>query len=172
MANMDVGPVKVGATYAYSEGNENTTDEENANLFASDWEPLLILLSHTGHENLGNVGNLNDQERGGLTVNDQNTEQAGYKLWMASAEFSPMENITLNAVIGRATADEPERIAAGADDDYGVEYDVGCTIKLMDNLTYKIVWGYLDAGDLWKQGNANLNADDSYSVFHSLDVVF
>ncbi|MBW1741448.1 MAG: hypothetical protein JRJ42_10010 [Deltaproteobacteria bacterium] len=164
--NVSLGPAKVGLGYAFAEGDGNANDKENnAYGYAVDWEPLLILTGATNDATLGGVSNLNGGNATAAATN------CGFKIGFLTAEFSPMENVTLNAIAAKATADETGR-TANMDDDYGWEYDVGCKVQLMDNLTYQIIYGFLDAGDLWKQGVAGATVDNTWSLFHKLEVTF
>ena len=166
-ASGDVGPAGVSLGYAFSSGDVNTTDNDHENYpLATDWQPLLILTGRTAAASskhvfdLGGAGNFNSENMTGTY---------GYKIYYGTVAFSPMENVTLNGIIGVANADE---VATGWDDDAGTEYDIGVTVKLMDNLTYKATLGYLDAGDFWKQGTPATVVDNTYMLFHQLTVTF
>ncbi len=138
------------------------------------WEPLLILTSWYGGLEIANSAtNFNERQAGdptnspSATVPDYST--LGYKIWYVTGSLSPMEDVTLSAIIADATADET---ASGWDDDVGREYDVTATVKIMDNLTYMATFAYMDAGDLYKLGDGAATVDDTYSFFHKLEVKF
>jgi hypothetical protein len=165
-ANFNAGPAKVGLGYAFVEGDSDANDKDySAFGFCQDWEPLLILTGFYGDDNLGGLSNLN------ASGANADLERAGYKIMFATASFSLLENMTLNAIIANAKADEASAIAASADDDMGWEYDLGCKIKLMDNLSYEAKLGYLDAGDLWK-GGTDRKVDNTFTFFHKLELTF
>lgn len=168
-AAMDVGPTKLSLGYAFSSGDVTDDKDYEAYPLANDWSPLLILFGRAGSKpgddifklgsETGYQGNFNKQEGVG---------NYGYQVFYGTLAFSPIENVTLNAIIGTANADETP---TGVDDDVGTEYDVGVTVKLMDNLVYKAILGYLDAGDFWK-GAGTTDVDDTYMLFHQLQVKF
>ncbi len=164
----DLGPTTVSLGYAHTDGDDaNDAGEYNAyGLGGNDWQPLLILTGFYSDNTLGGAGNLNSHTASG------NIKKCGYDLYYGTVSFSPMENVTVNGIIGTAKADETSTLGANVDDDYGVEYDVGCKIKLMDNLVYQIKAAFLSAGDLWKTTTGTTDVDDTYSFFHELKVTF
>ena len=58
------------------------------------------------------------------------------------------------------------------DDDMGNEYDFTLTWKFLDNLEYKFVAAYLDAGDFWQQGDDSDDIEDLYTFYNSLTLTF
>ena len=164
-AAFNAGPVNLSAGYAFVEGNDvNDKSEDSAFGYCTEFQPLIILFNDKVGGDLGGLGNLNKDG-----AYSKEIKNAGYKLLYATASFSPVENVTLNAAIGTATADEQK---PGWDDDYGVEYNLGVEVGLMDNLTYSATFGYLSAGDFWKQGPADKKVDNTYAFMHSLVVEF
>lgn len=162
---MDVGEVAVNIGWAHTDGDDTTeTTEYNAyGLGGNDWQPLLIATGYYCDATLGGAGNLNS--RNGAT-----TALLGYDIYYVTAAFSPMENVTLNAILADAKADE---VAAGIDDDIGMEFDIGAKVKLMDNLTYNVTLAFFDPGDYWKGAGGTGPKDDStYSMFHALVLTF
>ena len=165
-AAFNAGPANLSIGYAFVEGNDTTDNTKNtAYGYCVDFQPLIILFNDKVGGDLAGIGNLNSDG-----AYDNIIKNAGYKLIYATASFSPLENVTLNAAVGKAVADEAK---AGWDDSYGVEYNLGVEIALMDNLTYSATFGYLSAGDFWKQGSASSTVDDNtYALIHSLTVEF
>ncbi|MBC8199959.1 MAG: hypothetical protein H8E80_07950 [Desulfobacteraceae bacterium] len=165
-AAFNAGPANLSIGYAFVEGNDTTDNKKNtAYGYCVDFQPLIILFNDKVGGDLAGIGNLNSDGAYGNII-----KNAGYKLLYATASFSPLENITLNAAAGKAVADETN---AGWNDSYGVEYNLGVEVALMDNLTYSATFGYLSAGDFWKQGDASSNVDDNtYALIHSLTVEF
>ena len=172
----DLGPAKVGLGYAFASGDYNGDDSEyQAALPCYSWEPLLILTSWYGGLESGNFNFRNAQGPNSKVVGlvdpgtTPNYANLGFKIWYITGSLSPMEGVTLSAIVADATADET---ASGWDDDVGREYDVTAKVKLMDNLTYMATIAWLDAGDLYKLGDADATVDDTYSFFHKLEVKF
>jgi opacity protein-like surface antigen len=99
---------------------------------------------------------------GGMSTN-------GVHAIVAAADYAVSNQLSLHGAIGWAKADE---VAAGADDSYGWEYNVGAAYKLLDNLTYEAHFGYLDAGEYFESA---INANDEQSIYiltHSLTMTF
>jgi hypothetical protein len=116
--------------------------------------------------------------------------RAGIKMLYAGVTYSPTENLSLDFLYANAKADEPattvliptegglvsmDRSAVGfgkIDDDMGSEYDFTLTWKCLDNLEYKFVAAYLDAGNFWKQGDDSVDIEDTYTFYNSLTLSF
>lgn len=168
-ASYAFGPVGVSAGYAFWSGDQSTADNEDScyqNGPGNDWGKLFILTSDATAQIqlLGNYGNLS---RGGIA---NNSNLSGAKILYGSADFSPLDNLTLGVVVGNADADEAP---AGIKDDYGLEYDFTLTWKIYDNLTYTAIAAFLDAGDFyWQQATKPANFDDTYALFHQLILEF
>ena len=54
----------------------------------------------------------------------------------------------------------------------GQEYDVTVTWNIMNNLTFKGLFAYLDAGDFWKQGNPDKEIENNTTIYTQLIVEF
>ena len=52
------------------------------------------------------------------------------------------------------------------------EYDFTLTWDIFENLEYKFVAAYLDAGDYWKLGNESAEVEDTYSLYNSITLSF
>lgn len=169
-ASYSFGPIGVTAGYAFWSGDQATTDNEDSSYNdgpGNDWGKLFILTSDATSQiiALGDYGNLS---KDGLANGTANT--SGAKIIYGSADFSPLDNLTLGVVVGSADADEAP---ANYKDDYGLEYDFTLTWKIYDNLTYTAIAAFLDAGDYyWEQATQPANFDDTYALFHQLILEF
>jgi hypothetical protein len=143
------------------------------------WSKLWILAADEGSNST--LGNSDYITQGNLTqgvsaTNTNNTSAglAGYQIYYAGANVKPMESLSLDFIIGMAnTADEMKNW----DDEYGIEYDLTVNYSIMENLTYKAVVAYLDAGDFFKgdktaAGYATYKSDDPISFFQELKLSF
>jgi hypothetical protein len=90
-------------------------------------------------------------------------------LYQVFGGFSPMENLTIHASLSYAEADT---VASGWDKEYGTEFDLTATWKIVDQLEYMIGFGYLFTGDYYKQGNSSTEVEDDYLVMHQLTLNF
>lgn len=168
-ASYNLGSASVMAGYAFISGDQSTADNEDGcydDGVGNDWEKLFILTTNEIGQlvALGNYGNLSED---GLDNGTQN--KSGAKIIYGAATFSALDNLTLGLVVGSAKADEAP---ATYDDDYGMEYDLTLNWKIYDNLTYTAIAAFLEAGDYFKQGVADATFDDTYALFHQLQLSF
>jgi hypothetical protein len=186
----DFGMLTAGVGFAHSDGRSATENDYTAGWFGgNDWEPLLIMTGFFDHSNtglLGGVGNFNQRNAlntAGVPTNPNAVgptttwADAGYDIFYVYGSWPVMENVTINGIIGMASADEVDRFqAAGAgevDDAIGVEFDIGVKWQIMDNMTYDAKFGYFSPDDFWKAGVAGArDPDETYSVMHSVMVTF
>jgi hypothetical protein len=167
-ASYDLGMASVMAGYAFFSGDNDPNDNENNEFeyaFGDNWERLFIL---TSDEDPVLCANLGGAGVGNLSKAGTNTA-AGAKLYYAGASFMPMENLQLGLVVGLADAD---KVDADWKDDYGTEYDLTLNWKIYDNLTYTAIAAFLDAGDFWKSGVPATQIEDTYALFHQLELSF
>lgn len=174
----DFGQGSVGAGYAHSDGQKVNTagneDYTNAGLGGNDWEPFLIMTHWRANAGLGGtaLGNLNS-----INASTAMTE-FGFDIFYLYGSFAAMEDLTLNAIVGFATADETNTpsypsSSVNVDDEIGWEFDVGAKYKIMDNLTYDIKLGFFQTGDLYKLGDtSSTKDDDTWAIMHTLIVTF
>jgi hypothetical protein len=165
------------AGYAFFSGDADPTNDEDSGFeygVGDNWRRLFILTSDEDPvlcENLGGVGNLSTA--GGASAytdpDDGKTYRGGANIYYAGANFMPMENLQLGLVVGYADADE---VPEGVEDDYGYEYDLTLNWKIYDNLTYSAIVAYLDAGDIWKSVGPAGDIENTYALFHQLELTF
>ncbi|MEA3414891.1 MAG: hypothetical protein U9R02_01855 [Thermodesulfobacteriota bacterium] len=167
-ASYNLGMASVMAGYAFFSGdNDGATDNENNEFeygVGDNWRRLFILTSDEDPvlcENLGGGA-------GNLSTTGRNT-QYGAKIFYGGASVTPMENLQLGLVVGLADNDE---VPSGWEDDIGVEYDLTLNWKIYDNLTYSAIAAYLDAGDAWQLGNKSIDIENTYALFHQLELAF
>ncbi len=163
-----------------------------------DWEKMFILTNywHAGLYNtlggpaLGDNGNGNYTmgnlagQGAGANANMSQTSINGFQMLYLGAEYAPMENVTLEFLWAMSKADKVMDHAARVDpfvgpiaaekwdDDHGMEYDLNCTWKIYDNVTWRGTLAYLDAGDYWKQGDSTKEIDDLFSAFTMITLSF
>jgi len=160
-ATYNFGPASVMAGYAFVSGDDGTDPDENTAYgnVGADWEKLFILTyDEAPVDNLGGIGNL------------AQTSAYGSKIIYGGANFSPLDNLELGVVVGTADADEVQLV--NQEDDLGVEYDLTLNWKIYDNLTYTAIAAFLDAGDIWKGGVAAAEVENTYALFHQLELSF
>lgn len=187
------GPGYLRGGYFFQSGDNNTGDDElNAVGYLEQSQDLDIafILNGTGEyanaglaDSLGGLGNFsgNAQTTSGRLGT---TAMAGAKMIYASVGFSPMETLDLEFLYANAKVDAPPgtdyyiiggggaKYTTSWSDDVGDEYDFKVTWTPMENLEYKFVAAWLNAGDYWKMGNTAAKIDDNLTLFNSLTVSF
>ena len=167
-ATYDLGMASVQAGYAFFSGDNDPGDDKDEAYgpgFGDNWGKLFILTSDENPVLCTRLGGIGE---GNLSTEGGNTEY-GAKLYYAGASITPMENLQLGLVVGLADADE---VPAGVEDDYGTEYDLTLNWKIYDNLTYRAIAAFLDAGDFWKSVGPAGDVEDTYALFHQLELTF
>ena len=130
-----------------------------------DWEKMFILNNTTHGLDTGLGGGMGNLAGGRASV----TCVAGYQMYYAGIDYSPMEDLTFGVKVATSKADQ---VRDSWDDDHGQEYDFIFTWDINDNLEYKMIAAYLDAGDFWKQGNPDLEIENPWTFFHALTLSF
>ena len=160
-ASYNFGAGSVMAGYAFISGDDDADANEDSSYggVGDDWEKLFILTyDETPVNVLGGAANLS-------AAGDY-----GAKILYGGVNTMPIENLTLGLVVGMADADKTT--IANQEDDFGVEYDLTLNWKIYDNLTYTAIAAHLDAGDLWKGGSSTKQIEDTYALFHQLQLTF
>ncbi len=162
----DAGPVTFQAGYARSSGDADYTDDEVESFgyieTGADWGKTLILYSDIAglEETLGGLGN---PVGGGKACWD------GYQVYYFGVDYNVTDNLILSAIVAKSKADD---VIVGWDDDHGLEYDLTLSWKFLDNLTYTATYASLDAGDYWQQGNSATEVEDTFTLYHKLELKF
>jgi len=148
---------------------------------------ILLILTGNPHElgtfnTLGGLGNFSADTTN--LINGQGTlATAGAKVIYVGLGWQVMDNLHLDFAFGNAKADKPPgtnyynwntgtNFTTDWDEEVGNEYDFTLKWTPMENLEYKVMGGYLDAGDFWKQGSTTTKIDNMYTLFHALTVTF
>ena len=147
--------------YLYFSGQDPTsTDLEAYPGTGDDWDRLYILTNSDHYYGaLGGQGNLS---RSG-------TPSQGANIIYGGVSYNATEALNLGVVAGMVTADET---ASNVDDDMGFEVDLLINYKIMDNLTWNCIVGFLSAGDYWEESMGYTSIEDTYMIYHKLQVNF
>ncbi|MGV1100881.1 hypothetical protein ACUUL3_15900 [Thiovibrio sp. JS02] len=155
--------------YFYAQGkdpNQTATSDMEQFLAAgsgtgTEFYPLYVM---TGNQGTGMLNpDINNGYTGAMAT-------AGVHAYVVSADYAASDRLTLHGAIGYAQADEEQIV--NQDDEYGWEYNLGAAYKLLDNLTYEAHFGYLDAGDFFKEGVAGQDTENVYLLTHHLTMTF
>jgi hypothetical protein len=160
----------VSAMYFYAEGDDENSTTDNEGFFNAtgsgtghEFTPLYMLTGRT-------TGIFNNEQTSALLAGGSAVEtDDGVQAFVLAADYKVSDALSLHAAIGYAQADEE---TATYDDEYGWEYNLGASYKLLDNLTYEAHFGYLDTGDYFKEGVAATNVESVYLLSHHLTMTF
>ena len=94
---------------------------------------------------------------------------SGFSLIYGGIDVAAGDKLKLALVAGVATADDP---MTGWEDDFGMEVDVTANWSIYDNLSFKCILAYLNAGDFWQGGNSTTDVEDTYTVFTQLTLTY
>jgi hypothetical protein len=155
------GQTKVEVGLAYASGDDPTTDDEDESLVS------------TGAASGKNAG-LGDEWTPFVILQDANAllntaATAGVMLFYAQADYALSDDMKVTGLIGMATADQ---VDATQDDSYGTEIDAKLEWKLTDALTYNFNLGYLMAGDYFKGIGGTTEIEDTFTLYHKLQLDF
>jgi len=166
-AKINLGPAYVGAFYMFMQGDDPNTATENEHGYAGDdldvgylmfsdedWSPVITSYGAGLGEAVGASGNGSDD---------------GGKFYGITAGVSPTEQLSITAAIVTGVADEKDTYA---EDDFGVEFDLGASYKLFSSVTYNVKFAYLWTGDYWKGTSSTNEVDDIYMLYHMIEWAF
>jgi len=167
-ANYQMNDWTFGGIFFYMSGDDDATDNDRDSLMGAtgvgiDYNPYQILTGDymgllNGDKGGANEALFRDGVAGVISF-------GGYVGWKMSPKLS------FRGSIGYAEADEAP---SGYDDDYGVEFGVTTSYKIMDNLSYSAHFSYLATGDYWKEDGSIFESsnEDVYLLAHALSMKF
>ncbi len=194
-----LGPVKLSAGTNYVQGDSNYLDDTASPLGyferSIDHERGFLMTSDTSklEDSLGGQVTTSPWNGAGLNMGNESggpgsvTGTAGYQSFYVGADWQINEKWKLSGFFTTLTADDaPYTNPLGLlsqttlqpipnvqwDDEVGQEYDVTLTWNIMNNLTFKGLFAYLDAGDFWKQGNPDKEIENNTTIYTQLIVEF
>lgn len=165
-ATATFGPVYVGASFAYAQGDKDANDDKTQNILngGTDWSPTLIMY--------------NEDRATWFSSNFTSSYAAtGFGGTMTNAYFyqvragvKPVEKLDVMASVSFAQADVTP--ANYVSKDYGYEIDVTGTYKITNNLSYMLGFGYLITGDYFKGTSSANKVKNDYLVINKLTLTF
>ncbi len=171
--------------YGEQSGDADYTDDKIQSMGfmapGSDFEKLFILsgsnandtgTTHGLNTSLGNMGNHVGSGFTKASVNGQTlyTLLDGFRLLYGGLDYQ-FDKIKLGLLLGYANAHE---VPFNVEKYQGIEVDLTFKWNIMDNLEYKAVAAYLEAGDYWAD-RRKISRDqlkDLYCFYHRLSVQF
>jgi len=181
------GPVYVGYTFAYSQGQGTDGDTVNAYTGGGkDWSPTLIMWNSDRSYWIGNINGYNNGTPSGTAR--FGTEMTNAFFHQVKLGLKPTEqlDICLSGAIARAdrlnglSATQSafgsfiglQNLSGYVSKDYGTEIDLIGTYKINNNLSYMAGFAYLFTGDYFKAGNAGAQVENDYMFINKLTLTF
>jgi hypothetical protein len=162
-AKYNFGPGDVGAQFAYISGDDPKTDDYEGGMFVGngDWSPCFIMYGEKYSKWTG----------GSPELNAYTAENVFF--YQVFGSYKVLPKLKLAASISYAEPDEKIEYSPGeySDEDYGTEFDISATYMIYNNLSYMVGFGYLKAGDLYKDAYDG-HEDDNYVIINKLQLKF
>jgi hypothetical protein len=159
------GPVYVGGTFAYLQGDNDSTDTKNHQVVSGgwDWQPTLLMFNAgTRYYWAGSIA--------GHGTSADNGAMSNAWFYQVRAGVKPTEKLDIMTSLSYAYADKKP---SGYDSDvYGWEVDVTGTYKITNNLSYMLGVGYMVVGDYYKATSTANNLDNNFIVLNKLTLTF
>jgi hypothetical protein len=171
MANVTLGPAYVGAAAIYVNGDDKTTNDNEAGQSGGyDFNPCLMLFNYDLGRWNGGMGPTNTPMSGGI-INAMIGQIFG--------GIKPIPKLDVKLSFTYAKAVEDMYTGAPYTDankyvskNYGSEVDLTATYKIYDNLSYMLGAGYLFTGDYFKGNVDSRQLDNDYLLTNKLVLTF
>jgi len=156
------GPVYVGATFAYAQGQGD--DATKINTVANggrDWNPCLILWNEDFTYWVDATGT--NTNKGNVMTNAF--------LYQVRGGVKPTDKLDIGMSVAFAQQDKTT-VANQISKDLGWEIDVTGSYKITNNLSYMLGVGYLIPNDAYKGATAATTLNNTYLVINKLTLSF
>jgi hypothetical protein len=139
--------------------NEFTMGNTTYGGLGDDWNPLAFLTDDLGGKPLNNPGDTSSI-----------VALSGVDMWYLGADITVSDQLSVHTILAGASANEGDWAdSMGLDDSYGMEFDLGVTYQIMDNLEYSATLAYLMADELLAQSK---DVDDDLGMIHQIKASF
>ncbi len=161
------GPVYVGGTFAYAQGDVNDDDKiKNVVNGGMDWSPTLIMWNEDRARWIGNVRSASSTTASGGGFDSTFANAFLYQLRVG---VKPVDKLD---VCLSASYAQRDKTLSGYDDELGWEFDLTGTYKITNNLSYMLGAGYLITGDYFKGANQASEVENNYMIINKLALTF
>jgi len=160
------GPVYVGGTFAYAQGDVDANDDKVRNTVngGMDWSPTLIMWNEDRARWVGNISST------AVGTNDAfNATFGNAFLYQLRVGMKPVDKLDVCFAVSYA---ERDKAPANFDDELGWEFDLTGTYKITNNLSYMLGAGYLITGDYFKGANQASEVENNYMIINKLALTF
>jgi hypothetical protein len=156
------GPVYVGGTFAYAQGDDgsDTSKIKNVATGGKDWKPCLILWNSDYYYWVDASSTLN-----------KGAEMSNAYLYQLRGGVKPIDKLDIGMAVAFAQADK-NTVTNAVSKDYGWEIDVTGSYKITNNLSYMLGVGYLIPGDAYKGAASTTQLNNTYLVINKLTLTF
>lgn len=160
------GPVYVGGTFAYAQGDVDSADDEVNNTVNGgiDWSPTLIMWNEDRARWVGSIKSTAVGTNDGFDYTFGNAF-----LYQLRVGVKPVEKLDVCFAVSYAQRD---KTPANYDDELGWEFDLTGTYKITNNLSYMLGAGYLITGDYFKGANQASEVENNYMIINKLALTF
>ncbi len=156
------GPLYIGATFAYVQGDDNGRSDHKVHDTATggrDWKPCLILWNEDYSYWID----------ASTTATSKGNEMTNGYLYQLRGGVRPTDKLDIGLSVTFARQD---RTSYQISKDIGWEIDVTGTYKITNNLSYMLGVGYLIPGDSYKGATPSNDLDNTYMVLNKLTLTF
>ncbi|MEN6373582.1 MAG: hypothetical protein ABFD75_02220 [Smithella sp.] len=161
------GPIYVGGTIAYADGDVDTADDTVRGIVTGgmDWSPTLIMWNEDRARWVGSISST----AAGVSDGFDNAGFANAWLYQLRVGVKPIEKLDVCFAVSYA---ERDRVNDNVDKPLGWEFDLTGTYKITNNLTYMLGAGYLVTGDYFKGTNQASEVENNYMIINKLALTF
>lgn len=135
-------------------------DQGSPNLSMQNYEPLLITSTKADILN-ANPNNTNYLKGTSSAVNTK-----GFAI---SAEYSATQRFALQGVLGIT---QNQDATSSLDDNSSWEANLGVIYRFLDNLSYEVHFGYMEAGDLLRERHSYSDQESIIMISNKLTMSF
>jgi hypothetical protein len=156
------GPVYVGGTFAYVQGQGDDTSKNNTVATGGrDWKPTLILWNEDYTYWVDGTG----------TNSNKGNEMSNAFLYQLRGGVRPTDKLDIGLSVAFAQADK-NTVTNQISKNIGWEIDVTGSYKITNNLSYMLGVGYLLPGDGYKGATSSTGLNNTYLVINKLTLTF
>jgi len=161
------GPVYVGGTFAYAQGDADLNDDKVRNTVngGMDWSPTLIMWNEDRARWVGTI----TSTAVGANNDAFNATFGNAFLYQLRVGMKPVDKLDVCFAVSYA---ERDKTPANFDDELGWEFDLTGTYKITNNLSYMLGAGYLITGDYFKGANQASEVENNYMIINKLALTF
>ena len=135
-------------------------DQGGSRLTMQNFEPLMITSTKA------DILNANPNKSNLIKGTSSNNSAKGFAI---AAEYSATQNIALQGVLG-VTQNLQTNTALDANASW--EANLGLVYRFLDNLSYEVHFGYMDAGNLFKERSTYSDAESIIMISNKLTMSF